>query len=64
MNKCPKCGLYMVGHMEYIFGGARMVWMCPCGYSTKQSDTGMSYSNKTEKRDNEIGYVKRIQRQI
>lgn len=64
MNKCPKCGLYMSSHMEYIFGGARMVWVCPCGYSTKQSDARMIYSNRTEKGDNEIGHVKRIQHQI
>lgn len=48
MQKCPKCGSYMLGHMEYIFGGARMVWICPCGYSTKQSETEMTYNNRTE----------------
>lgn len=60
MNKCPKCGLYMSGHMEYIFGGAIMVWICSCGYSTKSSDTQMIYGNRTEKRDNKTGYAKRI----
>lgn len=49
MNKCPKCGLHMSGHMEYIFGGARMVWVCPCGYSTSKSDTGMIYDDRTVK---------------
>lgn len=48
MNKCPKCGLYMTSHMKYIFGGARMIWTCSCGYSTEQCDTGMTYSDRTE----------------
>lgn len=38
----------MSGYMEHLFGGTRMVWICPCGYSTKQSGTGMTYNNITE----------------
>lgn len=48
MNKCPKCGLYMTSHMKYIFGGARLVWTCSCGYSTEQCDTGMTYSDRNK----------------
>lgn len=48
MEICPKCGRYMSGHMEMFFGAARMVWICPCGYSSKRADTGMAYSNKTK----------------
>lgn len=47
MNKCPKCGRYMSSYMEYIFCGARCVWTCECGYSTKDCRTGMSFDNKT-----------------
>ena len=48
VQKCQKCGRYMSGYTEYLFGGTRMVWICPCGYSTKQSETGMTYNNITE----------------
>lgn len=48
VQKCQKCGRYMSGYMEHLFGGTRMVWICPCGYSTKQSGTGMTYNNITE----------------
>lgn len=48
MNKCPNCGLYMTSHRKYIFGGARIVWTCLCGYSTERCDSGMTYSDRTE----------------
>ena len=47
MNKCPKCGRYMISHMEYLFGGARCVWTCICGYSIKECTSGMSIDNKS-----------------
>lgn len=47
MKKCPKCGKYMTSHIKVIFGGARVVWSCPCGYSTECCETGMSYSDRT-----------------
>lgn len=48
MEKCPKCGLYMASHMKYIFGGAKVVWTCVCGYSTERCETGIVYSDRTE----------------
>ena len=46
MNRCPICGRYMSSYMEYIFGGARCVWTCECGYSTKDCMTGMNFDSK------------------
>lgn len=48
MEICPKCGRYMSGHMEMFFGAARLVCICLCGYSSKQTETGMAYSNETK----------------
>ena len=48
MEKCPKCGRYMTGNVVTIFGGSKMVWCCPCGYSTERSDTGMQFNTKTD----------------
>lgn len=48
MEICPKCGRYMLGHIEMFFGDARMVWMCPCGYSSKKTETGMIRNNRIE----------------
>lgn len=42
MCRCPKCGRYMNSYMEYIFGGARLVWTCSCGYSTRKCNTVVS----------------------
>lgn len=48
MRQCPKCGRYMLSYMEKIFDGARIVWTCSCGYSTKESNSGLSVSDKTD----------------
>ena len=44
---CPRCGLYMSNYLEYIFGGARIIYNCPCGYSTKEDGSGVYCDNKT-----------------
>ena len=41
MNKCPKCGRYMISYVESIFGYTRLVWNCPCGYSTKNESSAI-----------------------
>lgn len=51
MNKCPECGRYMSSYMEYIFGGARIIWICECGYSTKDYVTSMSSDIKTYRKN-------------
>lgn len=33
--------------MEYIFGGARCIWTCTCGYTTKGCRSGISFEHKT-----------------
>ena len=45
MNRCPNCGRYMSSYMEYIFGGARLIWICECGYSNKNESS--SLDNRT-----------------
>lgn len=41
----------MTSYMEYILGGARIVWTCTCGYSTKDYRTGMYMDNTTHMND-------------
>lgn len=39
MKRCPRCGNYMSSYLESIFGSARTVWSCPCGYFEKIEPT-------------------------
>lgn len=48
MERCPICGSYMNSSVQKIFGGARIVWFCHCGYSTEEMDNRITYSNHTE----------------
>lgn len=43
MNRCPKCGRYMSWHIEYVGGNALVVWMCECGYSSKNESYIVGY---------------------
>lgn len=49
MRRCPKCGRYMNNYVKQIFGGASLIYACPCGYKSEESSTGMVFSDKTTK---------------
>ena len=31
-KKCPKCGRYMIPHLQSKFGYVYTLWICTCGY--------------------------------
>ena len=39
MSVCPKCGRIMTCYTESMFGGVRTVWICGCGYCSKDYET-------------------------
>lgn len=45
MRRCPRCGRYMFNHTVQIFGGAKLVYNCVCGYSTEEQSTSMYWSD-------------------
>jgi len=45
MEKCPKCGRYMVFNMRYNAGYPIVEYKCSCGYST--SNKSYMTDNKT-----------------
>lgn len=47
MKQCPKCGRYMTSYLKNLFGGVSIIYNCSCGYSTKNSSSGIHCNNRT-----------------
>ena len=50
-KKCPKCGRYMIPYLHYESDGARIIWVCDCGYS--QDDLGAEMSGRDAYKEGE-----------
>lgn len=48
MNKCPKCGRYMMWHIAYSNGMPYEYWSCECKYDTREEAKNIKYSNSTQ----------------
>ncbi len=56
MRQCPRCGRYMDNHMISIFGGAKLVYNCVCGYISEEQNSGMYWSDSTNLKNPENAY--------
>lgn len=58
MYKCPNCGRYMESYFEQIWSGARLVYVCACGYSTRDI-SGTVACNSSDNIRNKNAYENR-----
>ena len=56
MRKCPRCGKYMENYLKQFFGGARLVYVCRCGYSAENENNDVYWDSVTIKKQMENNY--------
>ena len=47
--QCPRCGRYMTNTIRYSGGDPRIIWKCPCGYSSATDRAGLRYDNVSDR---------------